>query len=101
MRKTRSVSELLGEGKATLERLKAGSEAANRTLVALQRNLPPELAGHVFGATLDEDGLLTIVIDSAAFATRLRYLLPEALPATAEALGTPVERARVRVRARR
>jgi hypothetical protein len=100
MRKTRSVSELLGEGKATLERLKTGSEAANRTLVALQRALPPDLAGHVFGATLDEDGTLTIVVDSAAFATRIRYLLPEALPALAAALSTPIARARVRVRAR-
>ena len=101
MRKTRSVSELLGEGKATLERLKAGADAAGRTLAALQRSLPPDLAEHVFGATLDADGTLTVLADSAAFATRLRYLLPAALPAVAEALAAPIARSQVRVRARR
>jgi hypothetical protein len=102
MRKARSVSELLAEGKATLERLKSGAESANRTLVALQRNLPEDVAGHVFGATLGPDGELTVLVDSGAFATRLRYLLPELVPALALALEVgSIARTQVRVRPRR
>jgi len=101
MRKARSVSELLAEGKAALERLKSGAEAANRTLVALQRILPPDVAGHVFGATLDADGVLTVLVDSGAFATRLRFLLPELLPGLGTALeGGTIARTVVRVRPR-
>ena len=101
MRKTRSVSELLAEGKATLERLKSGAEAANRTLAALQRALPEDVAGHVFGATLDAEGVLTVLVDSGAFATRLRYLLPDLVPALAAALEVgAIARTQVRVRPR-
>jgi small ligand-binding sensory domain FIST len=102
MRKARSVSELLAEGKATLERLKSGAENANRTLAALQRALPEDVAGHVFGATLEADGALTVLVDSGAFATRLRYLLPELMPALAMALEVgAIARTSVRVRPRR
>jgi Dna[CI] antecedent, DciA len=101
MRKTRSVSELLAEGKAALERLKTGAEAANRALVALQRALPADIAPHVFGATLDPEGVLTVLVDSGAFATRLRFLLPELLPALAATLeGGAITRTVVRVRPR-
>ena len=101
MRKARSVSELLAEGKAALERLKSGAEAANRTLVALQRTLPPDVAGHVFGATLDPGGVLTVLVDSGAFATRLRFLLPELLPSLATALEEgSITRTVIRVRPR-
>ena len=102
MRKARSVSELLGEGKATLERLKAGAEAASRTLAAVQRVLPPEVAEHVFGATLDADATLTVLVDSGSFATRLRYLLPPLGTALATALEVAaIARTTVRVRPRR
>ena len=101
MRKTRSVSELLAEGKAALERLKSGAESANRALVALQRALPEDIAAHVFGATLDPDGVLTVLVDSGAFATRLRFLLPELLPALGATLeGAAITRTVVRVRPR-
>jgi hypothetical protein len=101
MRKPKSVSELLAEGKATLERLKSGAEAANRTLVALQRVLPADVAGHVFGAVLDGDGVLTVVADSGTYATRLRYLLPDVLPGLGETLGAgAITGTRVRVRPR-
>ena len=100
MRKTRSVSELLAEGKAALERLRSGSETAGRTLAALQRALPEDVASHVFAASLDGDGVLTVLVDSGAFATRLRYLLPGLTPGLAAALGSPIARASVRVRPR-
>jgi hypothetical protein len=101
MRKTRSVSELLAESKAALERLKSGAQAANRTLVALQRALPEDVAGHVFGATLDPDGVLTVLVDSGAFATRLRFLLPELLASLGTTLAAgAIARTVVRVRPR-
>ena len=100
MRKVRSVSELLAEGKAALERLKSGAEAASQTLVALQRILPAELAEHVFSAVLDSDGVLTVVADSAAFATRVRFALGEHGDAIGPALGGTVSRTVVRVRPR-
>ncbi len=101
MGKTRSVSELLAEGKAALERLKAGADAAQAILVALQRALPPEIAAHVFGAVLDDDRVLTVLVDSGAFATRLRYLLAEHGDGLAGRLGVEsVARIVVRVRPR-
>jgi hypothetical protein len=100
MRKARSVSELLAEGKAALERLKTGAEGANRALVAVQRALPADVAGHVFGATLDPEGVLTVVVDSGAYATRLRFLMPDLLPSLGTALGAVVDRTVVRVRPR-
>ncbi len=100
MRKARSVSELLAEGKAALERLRSGAEGANRVLAAVQQALPLDVAGHVFGATLDPDGVLTVLVDSGAYATRLRFLLPELLPSLGTALQGAVARTVVRVRPR-
>jgi hypothetical protein len=100
MRKPTAVSELLAQGKAKLERLKTGAEAANRALVAVQQALPAEAAGHVWGATLDEQGVLTLVTDSGGWASRLRYELPELAPRVATALGQAVTRMVVMVRPR-
>ena len=100
MRKPISVSELLAHGKAKLERLREGADAAGRAFAALQQALPPDLAGHVFGASLDEASELTVLTDSGAYATRLRYLLPELLPGLARELGVVITRSVVRVRSR-
>jgi hypothetical protein len=100
MRKPIPVSELLAQGKAKLERLKTGAEAANRALVALQQVLPPELVPAVWGATLDPEGVLTVVTDSGSWATRLRYALPALLPTLARNLGQEVGKTIVRVRPR-
>jgi len=100
MRKARSVSELLAEGKAALERLKSGAAAAGEALAALQRTLPADLAAHVFSAVLDSEGQLTVIADSAAFATRIRFELAEREAGLGAALGGPVARVVVRVRPR-
>jgi len=101
MRKPMSVSELLAKGKTQLQRLQAGAETANRTLVATQQALPPELAGHVFGATLDAEGVLTLLVDSGAWATRLRYVLADLTPRLTAALdGAVIARTVIRVRPR-
>jgi predicted nucleic acid-binding Zn ribbon protein len=99
-RKPIAVSELLAQGKAKLERLKTGAEAAGRTLAAVQQVLPADAAGHVWGASLDEAGVLTLVTDSGSWASRLRYLLPELAPRVAAALGRGVVRTAIRVRPR-
>ena len=100
MRKPISVSELLAQGQSKLKRLKQGAEAAGRTLAALQRALPAEQAEHVFGASVDEAGVLTVLVDSGAYATRLRYALPELLTALSGELGVVITRTGVRVRSR-
>jgi predicted nucleic acid-binding Zn ribbon protein len=44
------------------------------------------------------DGTLTVLVRSAAWGTRLRYLAPRFLAALAADLGAPVERLKVKVR---
>ena len=100
MRKPISVSELLAQSQSKLKHLKQGADAAGRTLAALQHALPADLAGHVFGASLDEGGGLTVLVDSGAYATRLRYALPELLAALSGELGVVIARTVVRVRSR-
>ncbi len=100
MRKPIAISELLAQGKAKLERLKAGAEAASETLAAVQRALPPEVAGRVWGASLSEDGQLTVLTESGSWASRVRYVMPEVAAAVAAALGRTVERTSIRVRPR-
>ncbi|HXQ31724.1 MAG TPA: DciA family protein [Steroidobacteraceae bacterium] len=99
-RKPTAVSELLAQGKAKLERLKRGADAATEALAAVQHALPTEAAGHVWGASLAEEGVLTLVIDSGGWASRLRYALPELAPRVSTALGKRVARVIVRVRPR-
>jgi hypothetical protein len=100
MRKPTPISELLTQGKAKLERLRSGAERAGETLIALQQALPADAASHVWGASLDGDGILTVVVDSGGWATRLRYAVPEFEPKVARALKRDVVRTVVRVRPR-
>lgn len=83
-----------------LQRLREGTRDADRTLAALRRRLPDELAAAVWGATV-KDGTLTLLVRSAAWGTRLRYAAPEITGALADELGSPIERVKVKVRAGR
>jgi len=100
MRKPIPVSELLAQGKAKLERLRKGSDEAARALLAVQEVLEPDLAEHVWSAALKPDGTLTVVVDGAGWATRLRYAAPDLGARIAAALGHAVGRVIVRVRPR-
>jgi len=100
MRKPIPISELLAQGKAKLERLRAGADSASETLAAVHRSLPAELCGHVWGASLSPDGALTVVVDSGSWASRLRYVTSELEPAVATLLSREVRRTVVRVRPR-
>ena len=101
MRKPIPISELLALSKSRLQTLQAGAERANRVLEAVRRALPADLGGHVFGASIGAGGVLTVLVDSGAFATRVRYELPGRLAAIeADAAGGPIGRAHIRVRPR-
>jgi hypothetical protein len=99
MRKPIPLSELLGKGNPTLERLREGAKAADRTLDAVQQSLPEELRPHVWGAS-EEAGTLTVVVDTASWATRVRYAVPELNAGVGDRLGVPVLKVVVRVRPR-
>jgi predicted nucleic acid-binding Zn ribbon protein len=99
MRKPIPLSELLGRPDPTLERLREGAKAAERTLDAVRDSLPPEVAAHVWGASTEE-GRLTVLVDSAGWATRVRYAVPELQQGVGERLGMPVLKVAVRVRPR-
>jgi hypothetical protein len=101
MRKPTPISELLAQGQKRLQTLQAGADSANRVLGAVRRALPGDLGGHVFAASVGDDGVLTVLVDSGAFATRVRYELPARLAAIeAEVAGGPLRRTQVRVRPR-
>ena len=83
-----------------LRRLREGTRDAERTLSVLKEHLPQEVADQVFGATL-KDGTLTVLVRSAAWGTRLRYLAPAITDRLGAGLGGAIERLKVKVRAGR
>jgi len=83
-----------------LKRLREGTRDAERTLSVLKGHLPPEVANQVFGASL-KDGTLTVLVRSAAWGTRLRYLAPEFTDRLGAGLGATIEKLKVKVRAGR
>jgi hypothetical protein len=83
-----------------LRRLREGAVEADRTLAVLRQVLPPEIAARVWGAVL-KDGTLTVLVRSAAWGTRLRYLVPEFADKVAAALGATIDKVKVKVRAGR
>lgn len=71
----RSFAELLNSG--AIERL-AREVRRRRTLAAQIRSLlPDEEAAHLVSADFDETGHLVVGMDSAAWASRIRYANPE------------------------
>lgn len=95
--KPTSVSDLLGKGQGLLGRLREGSAAADRTLQAVRRGLPEDLAGRVWGASV-RSGRLTLLVSSAAWATRIRYHAPSLRETAGRDLGTELEKVVIRVR---
>lgn len=81
-----------------LGRLRDGTAEAERTLATVRALLPPELAREVWGATVKER-TLTVLVRSAAWGTRLRYLAPGLNAALAAELGGTIDRIKVKVRA--
>lgn len=88
---------MLAKGDGLLERLRRGSSAAASTLETVRSVLPADLASHVWGAGV-RGATLTVLVDSGAWATRIRYHAPTLKDGVAARLGITLERAVVRVR---
>ena len=82
-----------------LQRLRAGTADAERTLAALRRLLPPEIGSEVWSAS-QRGSTLTAFVHSAAWGTRLRYVIPELKDALGAELGAPIEDVKIKVRAK-
>jgi hypothetical protein len=91
-----AVSDLLAKGQGVLERLREGGRQAASALEAVRAELPEEEAAHVCAATLRGE-TLTVRVDSAAWATRIRYGSPGLAEAVGRRLGATLKRAVVRV----
>ena len=82
-----------------LQRLRAGSAEAERALAALRRVLPPEIAREVWSAS-QRGTTLTAFVRSAAWGTRLRYVMPGLRAALGAELGSAIDDVKVKVRAK-
>lgn len=96
-KKPTAVSELLEKGQGLLERLRRGSSDAEEALQAVRAELPQELARQVWGAST-RAGTLTVLVTSAAWATRVRYHAPGLREQVARRLGVELPRVTIRVR---
>jgi hypothetical protein len=96
-RKPIAISDLLAQGKTPLNRLRAGAEAAGEALAAVQQELPADLVPHVWAASL-EGPVLTVLVASGAWASRVRYCATEIAAGVAVRLKRPVSRVSIRVR---
>ncbi len=99
MKNPTSVSHLLEQGEGVLKKLRAGTAEAERSLAALRSVLPPDLAQEVWSAYL-RGVTLTAFVQTAAWGTRLRYVVPKLMGPVAAAFGAPVEAIKVKVRAK-
>jgi hypothetical protein len=88
---------LLGKGHGLLEQLRRGSAQAQSALQAVQDALPEGLGAHVWGAAV-RDRTLTVLVASAAWATRVRYHAPELREDVSRRLSVEVDRVQIRVR---
>ena len=80
-----------------LEQLRRGSAQAQSALQAVQDALPEGLGAHVWGAAV-RDRTLTVLVASAAWATRVRYHAPELREDVSRRLSVQVDRVQIRVR---
>lgn len=81
-REPRRLGDLLQSG--DIGRLSAAAAERRELAGRVRAALAADDASHVVSAHLDEQGLLVIGVDSAAWAARLRY-------STTELLGRPVK----------
>jgi hypothetical protein len=70
--KPTEVSQLLRNSQGTLKKLQDAAQAASRTLEAVRACLPEPLGSQVWGASV-KGQTLTLLVTSAAWATRIRF----------------------------
>ena len=73
----RRLGDLLQSG--DIGRLRDEAAGRRELATSVRAALPPEDAAHLVSAHLDEEGLLVLGMDSAAWAARLRYSTTELL----------------------
>ena len=96
MQNPRSVSDLLSRTGNKLTALKVRSQARSLVVEQVRAALPPRLAQAVVSAGI-EQGRLTIGVDGAVWASRLRYLTESVRKQVAASMGIAVVSMRVRV----
>ena len=95
----RDIEQLLGASGGALQALQAGAAAARKTLDIAREVLPAELATHLWAANF-VDGEVSLLFESAAWATHARYAAEEWRAPLATALKEPVNSVKVKVRPR-
>jgi hypothetical protein len=95
-RNPRTVSELLTSSAGRLEEIKRRLATRSTVLATVQSVLPATLAAELVSAGL-EGGRLTLGAGSAAWASRLRYVIEPLKPALAAALDAEISAVKVRV----
>jgi hypothetical protein len=96
VKKPKLLKELLRTGGKRLSDLKTRSEARGRVCDLVRAALPPPLAKSIVSAGVEHDQL-TIGVDGAAWAARLRYLTDTLGAQVGSALGVDIQRVRVKV----
>ena len=99
MTNPRTIKELLESPKKALELLRVSAARAEGVLEEVRGTLPGPLAEHLLAASFEE-GVLVLVADSGAFATRLRYAAAQSREALEARLGVSLARIRLKVRGR-
>ena len=95
----RDIEQLLGASGGAMQALRAGAATVRKTLEAAREVLPAELAPHLWAANF-VDGEVSLLFESAAWATRARYAAEEWREPLARALGETVGSVKVKVRPR-
>jgi hypothetical protein len=95
----RNIEQLLGQSGGAMQALQAGATTARKALDAAREVLPAELAPHLWAANFVE-GEVSLLFESAVWATRARYAAEEWREPLARALGEPVGSIKVKVRPR-
>ena len=96
MQKSKSVSELIQHSSKALSVLRQRLDERGRLLLRVRAILPARFVEYVLSAGY-QDGVLTLGTESAAWASRLRYVAPQLIVKFQADYGVSVEKVRVRV----
>ena len=79
MKSSRPMNKLFEEAHDDLAILVTRTRQLRRLTLEFRRHLDPELAPHCYISQIEND-LLVVFVDSAAWATRLRFLVSQLVP---------------------
>ena len=93
------MEEWLDSGSGALASLQAGAAVARQALEVAREVVPAELQPHLWAANC-LDGEFSLLFESAAWATRARYVAADWQEPLARAMGEEVRKVTVKVRPR-